>query len=76
MFLLSGCLFLFSRIFIDLPLFQTPGRVRAPTQSQDSGYAVVYICNLPPDFKDSELIELAKQFGPVWNSLILKHEVG
>ncbi|XP_034782833.2 matrin-3-like isoform X1 [Acipenser ruthenus] len=53
---------------------QTHGRVRAPTQSQDSGYAVVYICNLPPDFKDSELIELAKQFGPVWNSLILKHE--
>ncbi|XP_041079362.1 matrin-3-like isoform X2 [Polyodon spathula] len=54
---------------------QTPGRVRAPVQSQDSGYAVVYICHLPPsDFKDSELIELAKRFGPVWNSLILKHE--
>ncbi|XP_041122173.1 matrin-3-like isoform X2 [Polyodon spathula] len=54
---------------------QTPGRVRAPMQSQDSGYAVVYICNLPPsEFKDSELIELAKRFGPVWNSLILKHE--
>ncbi|MGH0127098.1 UNVERIFIED_CONTAM: hypothetical protein FKN15_043787 [Acipenser sinensis] len=44
---------------------KTPGRVRAPTQSQDSGYAVVYICNLPPsDFKDSELIELAKRVKP------------
>ncbi|MGH0117915.1 UNVERIFIED_CONTAM: hypothetical protein FKN15_074382 [Acipenser sinensis] len=51
---------------------QTQTQPRTPTQATDSGYAVIYFANLPvAKDLESELLELAKRFGAVKNSLVL-----
>ncbi|KAK1161235.1 matrin-3-like isoform X3 [Acipenser oxyrinchus oxyrinchus] len=51
---------------------QTQTQPRTPAQATESGYAVIYFANLPvAKDLESELLELAKRFGAVKNSLVL-----
>ncbi|XP_041122250.1 matrin-3-like isoform X2 [Polyodon spathula] len=51
---------------------QAQSQPRTPTQATGSGYAVIYFANLPvAKDLESELLELAKRFGAVKNSLVL-----
>ncbi|MGH0166643.1 UNVERIFIED_CONTAM: hypothetical protein FKN15_057534 [Acipenser sinensis] len=55
---------------------QTQTQPRTPTQATDSGYAVIYFANLPvAKDLESELLELAKRFGAVKNSLVLTKQI-